>query len=227
MYFSYFAGLIPVSIGRESFFYFVNNDVSIEELLRENELFAKSISLYRFDKAVLDFFSKITIERITVKAKYTLQNMVILEVDINNKTMPRVYSFNLTKKIAFIEMTEESSSLEDLFFKAKRFLNGKIKRKGLTVNGLNEGKWQYFDKQGRLQQEIWFHRGIINGKVIYYYTNGNKKTEGTILNQMRQGQYKEWYENGQFKMSGKYTYGIQDSIWNFWYENGQKKTEET
>jgi len=167
MYFSYFAGLIPVNIGRESFFYFVNNDVSIEELLRENELFTESISLYRFDKAVLDFFSKITIERITVKAKYTLQNMVILEIDLNNKTMPRVYSFNLTKKKAEFFKDEKVKA------KLTRFSGKFYKIKNSEVSILPE----VIDLI--LKDEISFE--YLN-KLIKYRLLSQKKTHNYITN---------------------------------------------
>ena len=72
--------------------------------------------------------------------------------------------------------------------------NGKIASQGVTLNGFEHGKWEYFDREGRLMQEIEYDRGVANGKITYYYRNGKKQNEGHFSQGIHDGAFFEWYE---------------------------------
>jgi len=100
IYFSYFAGLIPFKKDGKDIFYFVNSDGSLVDLVKENNLLEKKLRQNIKENALLDFFTELILQAEEEKAKYKLQNIAVLELDLNNETMPKVHSFNLSREKA-------------------------------------------------------------------------------------------------------------------------------
>jgi len=121
IYFSYFAGLTPLNKNGKTVFYFVNSDTSLENLLKENLLLEKKLTKEEFENTLIDFFTELILIAEDEKARYTLQNTVVIELDVNNETMPKVYSFNISKeKAKFLKENKDNfKSLSKTFYKIK------------------------------------------------------------------------------------------------------------
>lgn len=115
----------------------------------------------------------------------------------------------------------EGDTLEVVYYHS----NGKIQSKGKTRFTLEEGRWQYFDQQEKLIQEMDFVKGVVNGKLIYYYSNGKKESESIYYDGQQNGIYTIWYNNGNKEIEGNYKYGAKDSVWTFYYMNGKNKKQ--
>jgi len=122
VYFSYFAGLTPINKDGKTVFYFVNSDTSIENLLRENLLLEQVLEKNPSDSRFIEFFTELVLIAETERAKFTLQNTVVIELDLNNETMPKVYSFNISReKAEFLKENEEKfKGLSRTFYQIKK-----------------------------------------------------------------------------------------------------------
>ncbi|MDQ7056757.1 MAG: type I-B CRISPR-associated protein Cas8b1/Cst1 [Persephonella sp.] len=106
-----FAGLTPVNKNGKTIFYFVNSDSSVEELLRHNLMFERTLTTDISENLLLNFFTQLILEAEHQHAVYTLQNISVLELDLSNETMPKVYSFNLSKSKAKFLKDEKNKEL--------------------------------------------------------------------------------------------------------------------
>ena len=106
-----------------------------------------------------------------------------------------------------------------------KWTNGKKKAEGVIKDGLEQGKWTFWSKDGVIQQEVEYKDGEFNGKYINYNEHGKKREEGTFVDSKKEGVCKIWYENGQLEMIGYNKNGYKDSLWTFYYPSGNKKEE--
>lgn len=83
---------------------------------------------------------------------------------------------------------------------------------------------RYYDN-GKLEAEISFKDGKLEGDNKEYYENGNLKTEASYKNDKLEGIEKWYYKNGNLKMQTSYKNGEIDGIWKIYYENGGVKYE--
>ena len=98
------------------------------------------------------------------------------------------------------------------------------------------GKWIYYDKFGKIEEERNCYRGKLNGKVVLYYPNGKLKQEGYFkiifqegVNQMIELQdsvYREWHENGFPSREGYFELGKPKGIWKNYYYDGREMSYE-
>ncbi|MGC8869099.1 MAG: type I-B CRISPR-associated protein Cas8b1/Cst1, partial [Sulfurihydrogenibium sp.] len=100
VYFCYFAGITPVRKNNKTVYYFVNSDSSVADLVIENELLSEILNQNPQENPFLTFFTEYILEASYQKAKFKLQNIAILEIDITNTIMPKVYSFNVSREKA-------------------------------------------------------------------------------------------------------------------------------
>ena len=101
-----------------------------------------------------------------------------------------------------------------------KWTNGNNKAEGVVKNGLEEGKWTFWSKDGLIQQEVNYKGGEFNGQYINYNDQGKKREEGTFVSSKKEGVCKIWYEDGQLEMIGYNKNGYQDSLWTFYYPSG-------
>ena len=80
--------------------------------------------------------------------------------------------------------------------------NGNKKAEGVVKEGLEQGKWTFWSKEGIIQQEVTYKDGDYNGLYINYDETGKKKEEGTFIRGKKEGVCKIWYSNGQLEMVG-------------------------
>lgn len=100
VYLCYFAGLTPFTQGNKSTYYFVNRDTSVEDLYKANNLLQELLNSDIKDNFLIEFFTQLILETERIKAEYTLQNIAVIELDIENPVFPKVYSFNISKEKA-------------------------------------------------------------------------------------------------------------------------------
>ena len=149
IYFSYFAGLIPVKKDNKTVYYFVNSDTSVEDLIKENGRLEKILRTDLTENALLNFFTQVVLEASTQKARYFLQNIVVLEIDLTNETMPKVYAFNLSKRKAeFLRQEKIKDALNSLARKYYKIKDTKISILPETLNLILESElgFDYLNK---------------------------------------------------------------------------------
>ncbi|MGC9188850.1 MAG: type I-B CRISPR-associated protein Cas8b1/Cst1, partial [Sulfurihydrogenibium sp.] len=100
VYFCYFAGITPVRKNNRTVYYFVNSDSSVVDLVSENNILSEILNQNPQENPFLRFFTEYILEASYQKAKFKLQNIAILEIDITNTIMPKVYSFNVSREKA-------------------------------------------------------------------------------------------------------------------------------
>jgi len=110
---------------------------------------------------------------------------------------------------------------------------------GRYKDGLEDGKWILWYKDGQKNIEKTYKNGKEEGQFTRWYKNGNLEVEGFRINDTWDGEFTEWYENGNKKEEGtweltKYDdgynigyYNQKIGKWTSWYKNGEKKLEET
>ena len=59
-----------------------------------------------------------------------------------------------------------------------KWTNGEKKAEGIVKDGLEQGKWTFWSKEGVIQQEVNYKDGVFNGQYVNYNEKGNKKEEG-------------------------------------------------
>ena len=106
-----------------------------------------------------------------------------------------------------------------------KWTNGNKKAEGVVKDGLEQGKWTFWSKEGVIQQEVTYKDGEFHGEYINYNDEGKKVEQGNFVHSMKEGECKVWYENGQLELVGYNKIGYRDSLWTFYYPSGNKKEE--
>lgn len=100
-----------------------------------------------------------------------------------------------------------------------------IKREmGCAVCGVNrqaplnprkyrEGKWQWWNENGRLETTGSFRFGHYDGKWSYYYAGGGLMLQGGYALDRKTGIWEGYYEDGSPKFKGEYKDGVESGLW--------------
>ena len=86
--------------------------------------------------------------------------------------------------------------------------NGKTIIQGNYVNGLKDGKWNYFSESGNLTSEEVYEKGILNGMYARYYDNNKLYEKGNMTNGKKNGDWVYKYYDGALKS----IYNYKDSL---------------
>ena len=81
-------------------------------------------------------------------------------------------------QVVFKENLTKKTSLFWDFNKIQLQAIGSYYQDDLDVTTENHGKWLYYDRNGVLEEERNYFRGMLHGRVILYYPNEKKKQEG-------------------------------------------------
>jgi UPF0755 protein len=117
--------------------------------------------------------------------------------------------------------------------------NGTEKLNGRYRNGLKNGKWTWWNRDGSIIERGTYRNELMNGLWQFYYWNDNMKVKGSyrdgngatddyysdIPTHGRYGKWTYWYENGNKKLEGFFKNDERNGKWLQWYENGQKMGE--
>ena len=109
----------------------------------------------------------------------------------------------------------------------KWYKNGELEEEGFHKSGLKNGKWRFHFRNGTIKGVGSYLNNNKVGEWIYSYENGQKWFIGTYKDKLLNGLVTQWYENGQKKSESYFILGIEDGLWTEWYENGKKKSEVT
>ncbi len=84
-----------------------------------------------------------------------------------------------------------------------------------------------YDIEGKLTAEgIVLLNGLEDGKWTYYYKNGNKRSTGNYNNGKKTGQWIYNYPNEKIQQKGSYINGKLTGLWQWYYETGELLKEE-
>jgi len=121
IYLCYFAGLGTLSRNNGKIYYFVNRDTSIRELYRANNLLEQILNLEREESFLVEFFTQLILETEKVKAKYALENIAVIELNLQSDILPKVYSFNIPEEKAryIVNNHQELKNLSKKYYKIK------------------------------------------------------------------------------------------------------------
>lgn len=114
---------------------------------------------------------------------------------------------NLQREEYYIDGKEEGEAFEYDEF-------GNVIINGFYLEGLKEGKW-FFDFEFHTEKGN-FSNGLRNGEWTYYYKNGNIYFIGSFINDLENGYHFYYYKNGQLKEKRYYLFGRKDSNWEYY-----------
>lgn len=117
-----------------------------------------------------------------------------------------------TSKYENGKLVENPPELQKLDLKTEYYEGGIVKSTGAYKNGVPEGYFKEYSKEGVVIASKIFKDGILIGEGIL--DEANKE----------QGPWKEYYPNGQLKGKGEYKDGKRIGEWLFYFANG--KTEQ-
>jgi antitoxin component YwqK of YwqJK toxin-antitoxin module len=102
--------------------------------------------------------------------------------------------------------------------------NGQLYKKGLYINGKQDGDWEYYFQNGQLRSKGSFKDGITTGIWEDYYSNGQLSRKGSYENGKEEGIWEDYYKNGKLNYRGSYENGKEEGIWEFYNDyNGNLK----
>ena len=61
-----------------------------------------------------------------------------------------------------------------------KWTNGNKKAEGEIKDGLEQGKWTFWSKEGVIQQEVTYKDGEFNGEYVNYNEQGKKLNKATF-----------------------------------------------
>ncbi len=96
----------------------------------------------------------------------------------------------------------------------------------LGATSMKHGKWIYYDRDGKIEEERNYYRDMLHGKVILFYPNSKPKQEGYFYLNQPDSVYREWNETGKLATEGMYSYGKPFGKWTYYYLDGKIKSEE-
>ena len=88
-----------------------------------------------------------------------------------------------------------------------------------------QGKWEFFDSEGRLIRFENYKDNLLNGESKVYYANGQVSHEMSYLNDKMNGPFIEYTLEGKVSKKGTYKNGIYDGNIVVNYDSGKKKEE--
>lgn len=131
--------------------------------------------------------------------------------------------------VVFSESVYEKGRLRDIKFLDKKgaIISSTTSRKGnaniafydadgskrsegyYSKEGLGEGEFNYYYKNGQLSAKGGYKAGLMDGKKTFYYSNGQVSQEGSYKEDKAHGYFVDYYLNGQVSREGWYVDGNQ------------------
>lgn len=130
------------------------------------------------------------------------------------------------------------------------FENGQYKTQGEYTNGLKDGKWTSWSKNGIKKIELNYILGTLQSITIFsplhykkiglinyingvestiiiwdYFDNGMLKKKANIKDNKLNGKFIQWYLNGNKEYQADYIDDVPQGIWWHWHENGKIEEE--
>jgi len=96
----------------------------------------------------------------------------------------------------------------------------------MLLNACSENKKEYWDN-GKLQSELNYENGKLNGTSTWYYENGKKEQQAFYKDNKLEGAMSRWYPDGTLESRILYKDGKLEGTALTFDEEGNKATEET
>lgn len=106
------------------------------------------------------------------------------------------------------------------YTKSVYFENGQLGSKGNVVNGLQEGHYESWNKEGTKTASWHMKEGLEHGQVSCWHDNGVKAKEVKIEDGLPVGVEKVWNEEGELEATGEYQNGLREGKW--WIQTQNK-----
>lgn len=100
------------------------------------------------------------------------------------------------------------------------YKNGKIKSEGTFLYGDSDGKEINYYKSGVISSIINYQNGLLNGLTTLNFETGEKQEEYEYINGVQDGQYIYYYKNGQIREKGQMINGKRNGTFLNYYEDG-------
>ncbi|MGL4998160.1 MAG: toxin-antitoxin system YwqK family antitoxin [Cetobacterium sp.] len=128
-------------------------------------------------------------------------------------------------KYSQIDYSKISNKNGKIFVKnSKKPFTGMVtfeKDREFYKNGVPEGKWLSFYKNGKIKAIENWQNGELNGKYVLYNQKGYKTFQTYYSKGKDNGLFKLYHENGKPHIIGKFKNGQAIGIWNYYNSNGK------
>lgn len=100
--------------------------------------------------------------------------------------------------------------------------NGKISSKGIYIDQMKEGKWQFFSAftNEYLISEENYSKNLKNGISLKFYPDSTIAEKLIYLNDIKQGEWTQYYPSGAVFLRSNYLNGKINGKFEVWFENG-------
>jgi antitoxin component YwqK of YwqJK toxin-antitoxin module len=100
--------------------------------------------------------------------------------------------------------------------------NGYISSKGLYVDQMKEGKWQFFSStvNGYLISEESYNNNSRNGLSVKFYPDSTIAEKVTYVNNVKNGEWIQYYPSGAVWLKSYFINGKINGSFEVWFENG-------
>jgi antitoxin component YwqK of YwqJK toxin-antitoxin module len=103
-----------------------------------------------------------------------------------------------------------------------RYVGKKI---GKAWERQKQGRWEFYDSEGRLIRFENYKDNMLNGESKVYFANGQVSHEMVYVNDKMNGAFTEYTVDGKISKKGSYKDGMYDGAIVVNYESGKKKEE--
>jgi antitoxin component YwqK of YwqJK toxin-antitoxin module len=100
--------------------------------------------------------------------------------------------------------------------------NGNISSKGLYIDQMKEGKWQYFSAftKNYLIAEEYYSKNLKNGPSVKFYPDSTIAEKLYYVNDIKQGEWIQYYPDSTVCLKTNYVNGKITGKFEVWSENG-------
>lgn len=104
------------------------------------------------------------------------------------------------------------------------FPDGKLRSRGMLVEGRRNGAWVLYYDSGRVAITAHYYRGRQHGSWRAWSPDGALAIVGQFANGRRIGTWR-WYDRNGLYEQGSYENGQRTGVWRLWHANGKKAEE--
>ncbi len=98
--------------------------------------------------------------------------------------------------------------------------NGKLQSELRYENGKLNGECVWYTQNGELMKKAQYQDDVLEGLCTCWHPNGRKASEEHYVNGQLDGEARKWYDNGQLFQEGQYADGMMDGQWFIFYPSG-------
>jgi uncharacterized protein len=136
-----------------------------------------------------------------------------------------IHFYAFQQKVLKENLTKKETQYWD-FHKTKPMSIGTYYKDQIGKTTQKHGKWEYFFKEGGLEEVRNYYLDKLHGPVLLFYPNGIKRQEGYFIQGKQDSVYREWNETGKLALEGFYKDDKPFGIWKYYYFDGREKMVE-